>query len=375
MKFLNLTAKAYSRTSADNMYVLEMAKSFTRKFGDDFLLYVCYCDNDRLDNVNYKSFQFKFRLSKIKFLFYWLPYIFYFFYTPIVFIFKKKYKKDVICFTNDTNILLLLIFWRKVLRFKYKVCSDWHMLSNNFKDKFISKNSDYLITTSSKLKKKILDLSGMDDEKILVAYGGIRIDEYKSINKEDVRKILSLPEDKKIVSYIGLYRTIGMEKGISTMIKSLQYFSSDIVMMFVGGRGDEIEFYKKQAEKLNVLNRCIFVEMVDFNKVVQYEQASDILAIPYPDKPHFRQYGFPMKVYEYMTSKRPILYSRLELVEEVIDDCAFGFKADDEKDFANQVKYILENSELSTKKSQKAYEKVKNYTWDKRAEKIINFLN
>ena len=69
-----------------------------------------------------------------------------------------------------------------------------------------------------------------------------------------------------------------------------------------------------------------------------YEQASDALVIPYPDKPHFRLYGFPMKVYEYMASQRPIIYSKLELVEEVLSDCGYGFTPDDPIDLAEKNK-------------------------------------
>ena len=81
-----------------------------------------------------------------------------------------------------------------------------------------------------------------------------------------------------------------------------------------------------------------------------YEQASDVLVIPYPDKPHFRLYGFPMKVYEYMASQRPIVYSKLELAEEVLPDCGYGFVPDDPNDLVEKIKRPLARKMLIKKK-------------------------
>ena len=48
-----------------------------------------------------------------------------------------------------------------------------------------------------------------------------------------------------------------------------------------------------------------------------------------------------MKVYEYMASQRPIVYSKLELAEEVLSDCGYGFAPDDPKDLAEKIKEAI----------------------------------
>ena len=108
-----------------------------------------------------------------------------------------------------------------------------------------------------------------------------------------------------------------------------------------------------------------FEERKNFQEVNLYEQASDVLVIPYPDKPHFRLYGFPMKVYEYIVARVPIIYSKLELTEEVLSDCGYGFVPDDPKDLAEKIKQAILKKD-SDGKTKIAYEKVRNYTWQKR---------
>ena len=207
----------------------------------------------------------------------------------------------------------------------------------------------------------------------MVAYGGVDIDNYRCVDKNEARKTLNLPADKNIIGYVGLFKTMGMEKGINTMIESLKNLNENEIMIFIGGKDEEIKEYKKIAKENGVLERCIFEGRKDFKEVVLYEQASDVLVIPYPDKPHFRLYGFPMKVYEYMASQRPIVYSKLELVEEILSDCGYGFIPDGPKDLAEKIKEAI-GAKDADEKIKIAYEKVKNYTWQKKAENIVAFI-
>ena len=78
-----------------------------------------------------------------------------------------------------------------------------------------------------------------------------------------------------------------------------------------------------------------------------------------------------MKVYEYMASQRPIVYSKLELAEEVLSDCGYGFAPDDPKDLAEKIKQAIDAKD-SDEKTRIAYEKVKNYTWQKKLKISLN---
>jgi glycosyltransferase involved in cell wall biosynthesis len=83
-----------------------------------------------------------------------------------------------------------------------------------------------------------------------------------------------------------------------------------------------------------------------------------------------------MKLFEYMAADRPILASDLPSIREILDENnATFFKPDDSKDLSEKVKYVLSNPESTEKRTRQAKEDVKNYTWQKRAEKIMEFLD
>ena len=57
---------------------------------------------------------------------------------------------------------------------------------------------------------------------------------------------------------------MGMEKGIITMIKSLVFLDENVLMVFVGGKKEEILEYKKIANENGVL-KDVFLRREKFS--------------------------------------------------------------------------------------------------------------
>lgn len=375
MKLIHLAAKRFEVMSADNLYLSHLFTNFAKILGNDYLVVVSSCNENQFAGINLVNLDLK-KYGRGKILYFWLPFIYYFFWLP-VFIFKNNFKSsEIVFFSSDANLLSILIFWKKIFGFKFKICSDWHMLYQNWKDSLVAEHSDYLVTTSQKLKKLLISKTKIKEEKVLVAYGGVNLNDYQGLNQGQARIDLKLPPDKKLIGYIGLFKTMGMEKGIKTMIAALPYLSSDIMMVFVGARPGQGAEYEDYAKGLGVESKCLFVDIQPAARIPSYEKAMDILVIPYPDQPHFREYGFPMKVYEYMASRRPIIYSKLELTEEVLSDCAFLFEPDNPKDLADKINYVKDNinTEEVKNKVELAYNKAKGFDWKYKSGGILDFL-
>jgi len=373
MKLIYFTPKRFQFVSADNAYVLRLAESFRKILDKNFIFVFISKPKGILNDYNIINLNFKL-FGDSKYFSFYLTYVYFFIWTPFFLISRKIKDKDNVFWLGDIKLLTILILWKKILRYDYKICSDWHMYHDTKLSRFAARNSNRLITTSEKLKNLIITKTKIDSLKIKAVYGGTDLFDYEMVDKIEARKKLNLPLDKKLVGYIGLFKTMGLEKGIDTMMKALLFLDKSVVMVFVGARAGEVEAYKKMAVSFKVEDRCIIVEKKNLNEVVVYQQAMDILAIPYPDKPHFRDYGFPMKVYDYMAAKRPIIYSRLDLVEEVIADYGYPFIPDDPDDFANNLKKIFSDYDEAEIKAGKAFAAVKEFSWDKKAEKIINFI-
>ncbi len=358
MKFVYLTSKNFPGLTADHAYIEALARSFSRTLKEDFVL----VGNDIEKGVmgvpthemRIPAF-FKKSISS-------------FFLFPSLYRTWKVHNEELVIFSNDQYLLIIAIVWRILLRRDFLVVSDWHMLSRTWRDSWIARRSDLLITTSLKLAGLLVPLT---DKPIRTVYGGVDAESFRLIDAAKAREQLHLPSDKLIVAYVGLFQTLGMSNGIDTMIRSLKYLPQSVCMLFVGGKPHEISLYEDLAKLEGVSEQVIFRQRVPLTDVYAYEKASDVLVIPYPDMPHFREYGFPMKVYEYMAAGKPIIYSRLDLVEEVIGSTGVGFTPGDSKSFADAVVELQANKQKAEESTRAHEELAHKYTWDAKAQKIL----
>jgi glycosyltransferase involved in cell wall biosynthesis len=366
MKLILLTSYSYPTRHPEAFFMKSMASALAKILKNNFIFLVRRDVSRDLEGTNAIGVHISERFRTIKY-FFWIPF------------FIKRYgltSVDTVFMSSDAYLLTILICWKKLLRLNYRICSDWHLLFDDWRDSLVSKNSNYLIATSKRLGKFIVSVCQVPPEKILIAYGGTDPSVYNNASqksKEERRALLNLP-DSYLVGYVGGFRSVGQEKGLNTMIKALPKLQKDITMVFVGGTQDHINEYILLAENLGVRNRCIFVKKQLYEKVVEYELAMDILVVPYPNTHHFRDYGFPMKIWEYLATGKPIVYSNLEIIREVLEKRGFPFIPDDAYSLVKTITYVYKNNEEVAKLAQKNTVDIYDFTWTKRAEKIIQFI-
>jgi glycosyltransferase involved in cell wall biosynthesis len=80
-------------------------------------------------------------------------------------------------------------------------------------------------------------------------------------------------------------------------------------------------------------------------------------------------------MFEYMASQRPIVASDLPSIREILNENnAVLIQPDNPKALAKGIESILKNPDFSAKISAQAYKDVQDYSWQKRTEKILEFI-
>jgi glycosyltransferase involved in cell wall biosynthesis len=302
-------------------------------------------------------------LGKISF---WISSIFY-----VNALKKASIHKDAVIYTRAPEIAEL--FSKR----DYKTVFEIHSFPKSkifLYKRFLSQVS-VVVALTKPLKEKILEL-GINNGKAVVSGDAVDLNTF-SIDMEmrDARARLSLPQDKKIIGYFGNFTTMGEDKGISSILKILSGTSEETIFLAVGGRKADIEKYSKDSVKVGLSNRAIFKERVSHTELAIYQKACDILLMPFPDTEHYRYYMSPLKMFEYMTAKRPIVTTDLPTIREVLDEStAVIVPPGNVEKLKEAVNYLLKNPEVGEKLALKAFEKVQEYTWTKRAEKIIGAI-
>ena len=293
------------------------------------------------------------------------------FISALVLIFYSFFKKVDLIYSRDELPLYFLSFSKKNLVFEAHRFSKKRAL---FYQRFKKQNLR-VVTVSQGLKDDFVRF-GFKSQGVLVAHDGVDLEEFNiDLNKDEARLELNLPLDKKLIGYVGQLRTMGMEKGINLAIKSLKSLPGNVILVLVGGDKKLIDIYKELSRKDNLEGRIFFVGQVGHKLIPVYLKSFDVLLMPFPKTHHYVFYMSPLKLFEYMASQRPIVATDLTSVREILSqENSVLVKSDDSEAFAQGVKKILDDSQMADRISERAFEDVKNYTWQKRAEKILDFI-
>ena len=281
------------------------------------------------------------------------------------------FKKADIVYSRDELSLFNLGFFKKNLFWEA------HDGRLNFIIKNIIKRCAGIITITEGLKD-FYARNGTAREKIFVAPDGVDLEKFTiNLNKKECRERFSLPQNKKIIMYTGhLYDW----KGSDILLETAREFESknsesESLFVFVGGTKKDIEIFKSKAESVKLSNIKILGHKPHYD-IPYYLKAADVLVLPNRgDNDISRRYTSPMKLFEYMASGNPIVASDLPSIREILNETnAVLVKPDDSKELADGVIKVLRDDDLSGKISKQALEDIKEYTWQKRADKIISFI-
>jgi len=282
---------------------------------------------------------------------------------------------EKVILTRDSISLMCLALCKKIGLIKHRIFFEAHNYSS--RQQKHSLLIDGIVSINSYLKR-LYDPTGTKN--ILVAHDGVSLNTFGDTSNLLPSELLSghtLPDNPLFVTYIGRFNTMGQDKGIHTIIESMPLFNrNNVVFLFIGGPIEQIEPFYEAMESIGVdRSRAIFLDRQPVSSLKNYMKISSALLMPFPFTPHYAYYMSPLKMFEYMTSRVPIIASRLPSIEEVLED---GYTAilchpDDPQDLAEKIQWVIEND--CTDIVRNAWQTVQEYTWDKRAERIVRWLN
>jgi glycosyltransferase involved in cell wall biosynthesis len=248
----------------------------------------------------------------------------------------------------------------------------WEVHTNRFNIfvRWLLGRVDGVVSITRGLKNFYIN-RGVDKGKVLVSPDGVDIFEFQiKKSKEECRKELELPIDKKIILYTGhLYDW----KGAQVLADTAKQLKDNELVVFVGGTEKDLKMFKKRNE---YLKNILIVGYRSHQEIPIWLKAADVLVLPNTgNKDISRLYTSPMKLFEYMASGVPIIASDLPSIREVLNEQnAILVQSGDSKSFASGIREALNNKELADMISSWALLGVEKYTWKNRAKSILDFI-
>jgi len=289
------------------------------------------------------------------------------FYTCLFFFFLFRSRRCIV-YTREPHVILLSLLG-------YKVVYECHHLFDRSGEFFALCRRAYRIVTISQALKRTFLENGFDERHVLVAPSGVDLAIFSTgVPKDQARKELGLPLSGAIALYTGNFTTMGQDKGIADIIAALK-MAPDVLFVAAGGSEQDMARYKKAASDAGVNGRVNLFGHMTQERLALFQQAADVLLMPFPDTPHYREHMSPVKMFEYMASGRPIIASDLPTIREVLNEGnAIIVRPSDPDDIVAAVDRLRLRNDLARSLADQALLDVKDYSWEQRAKRVIEFL-
>ena len=218
---------------------------------------------------------------------------------------------------------------------------------------------------------------GVHASKMLVAGDAVDLRRFADVpSKEAARKKNNITTKRLVVGYVGRLKTLGMEKGVGTLLEALATLKSEkkFFGLIVGGPEGDRKEYEAKAMSLGLSTEDVrFTGEVDAKHVPEMLSACDILAMPFPDLPHYRSNMSPLKMFEYMAANRIIITSDLPTIRDVLSEETAVFVAPgNPQSLADRLQWITTHPEKALMRTQQAHQLVQSHTWEERMRNILN---
>lgn len=279
---------------------------------------------------------------------------------PSLFFTLRRIKPDIIHLEEEPESLVSFetICLSKFLRPKPKIILfTWRNLEKTHKEwsllcpqryvypmveNYTLNNIDYLITGNHD-GANIFKKKGYRWPIKLIPQYGVDTDRYKVLeNAESLKTLFEL--SGFVVGYVG---RLWKPKGIETLLQAVSQIDRKFTLLLLGSGPDRIE-YLELSKSLGIDHKIRMVSSVKASEVIKYLNCIDILVLPSRTTPEWKE-QFGRVIIEAMACEVPVLGSSSGEIPNVIGDAGLIFEEGNEKDLAEKISILIDNSELRQK--------------------------
>lgn len=365
MRLLFATSITFPSRYANRLQVLSMAHSLANQLGDNFWLGARRVEPPQwLRDVQIFNFW-----DKKRSIFLAWTYL----------KFARSYNITHIHSREERLLLFIMIynqlFFRMPLQYSYEMHTKEQPLS--LASRFVLKRVHHIFVLTSYMKKQICGEEGILSSKVHELPDGVDISRFDvDVDQKEAREKLSLPAEAYIVMYVGRFQTLGKKKGIEIAIEAMQYTTPQTVLVCVGGTKEEIDAYHTLATSYGVEDQVILYSYQSHEMMPYFMKAADVLIAPFPHTTHYAYYMSPLKLFEYMAAQRPIVASDLPAIREVLDESTgYLVTPGDPHAFSEAFEYLRKHATYAEAITEEARKNVEQYSWNVRAETMIQSLS
>lgn len=227
------------------------------------------------------------------------------------------------------------------------------------------RNADHIIAVSQRTKDDVVELYGVEPEKVTVVYQGCDPQFRRQWSGEELQQLrsrLRLPE-----RYLLQVGTIEKRKNLEISVRALGNISPDMSLVVVGRDHHGYKSYiERLAAESGVSHRILFLEGLPFKDLPGLNQGAEIVLYP------SRYEGFGIPVLEALESGRPVIAATGSCLEEAGGADTLYIDPDDPSDMVQAIHALLSDPAATKMMTQAGKEYALRFRGEDMAAKVKN---
>jgi len=231
------------------------------------------------------------------------------------------------------------------------------------------KAASCVLTPSEFSKRRILDVYGLDDEKVVVLPNGV-CSSFRPISREIAQRWVQ-SSMRLAAPFILSVGDLQPRKNHATLIRAFERLVRDYPqlphhLVIVGKETWHAEAIRAAARKSSVADRIHFTGFVPDEELLKWYGACDLFVYP-----SFYE-GFGLPILEAMACGRAVACSNTSAMPEVADSAALLFDPHSVDDILLTMRDLLLNPELRARMERLGAQRAPMFSWEKTAGKTLD---
>lgn len=189
-----------------------------------------------------------------------------------------------------------------------------------------------------------------------------------------LNEVIESEKKQTNISCYGIYiGSLSSVRGIKEMIQSLEFMPKHYSLV-IAGKFDCKEF-ERECTSLPQWERVNYLGFIPSHDAYSWLKGAEVgYTVLHPTNGHI--YSLPIKNFEYMASKVPVLMTNISLWQQTFKDNAWYVSKVEPQIIAAKAKEILEDSATRKLKVESAYNLIINeMNWEAESKKLVSYYN
>jgi glycogen(starch) synthase len=233
-------------------------------------------------------------------------------------------------------------------------------------ERWITNRAERVIACSTFMREQIVDVFGVDEDRVEVIPNGIDPDELQPQNDEELRRLRAefAEPDESLVLLVG---RLVYEKGFQFALEALPSIIERVpsTRFIVAGSGTHEQELRRQAEELGLMEHGSFLGWIGDDVLHSLYCIADVCVVPSIYEP------FGLVALEAMASSCPCIVADTGGLREVVphDEVGLRFRARDPESLAQMTIRVLDDAELCRRLTADAFRHLERFDWGDVAER------